>query len=200
MHGRCPFTTIGKVADRTTANSLVALTFCLPNQPSLRPSAGLERGWGSRAQEGQTPGQMSARHDARGRQSLPRLEREPVQGMNRTRNAELPGVRRARMGPPIAAPGSVLPRMCRGPVPNRCAQSQRSVTTARLRPASRAAGWVGVCPRMTAHRLWLSTTSRDGVAHEAPLSTVWRVFQSAHICEPHASTRARFPLGAPLAR
>ena len=45
-----------------------------------------------------------------------------------------------------------------------------------------------------------STTSRDGVAHEAPLSTVWRAFQSALTLEPHASTRARLPMDAPLAR
>jgi hypothetical protein len=125
---------------------------------------------------------------------------KPVQGMNRTRIAELPGVRRAWMGPPIVALGSVFPRQRRGPIPNRRAQSNRSVTTACQRPPSRAAGPVEVCPRRTDRRLRPGTTSRDGVAHEAPLSTVWRAFRSALTLEPHAATRARFPMDAPLAR
>ena len=124
---------------------------------------------------------------------------KPVQGMNRTRIAELPGVRRAWMGPPIATLGYVFPRDDRGPVPNRCAQSKRSVTTARQRLSKPLAGWVSVCPRRAARSLRPGIPSRDGVAHEAPLSTVWRAFRSAHP-EPHASTRARLPMDAPLAR
>ena len=88
---------------------------------------------------------------------------------------------------------------CRGPLPEplRCNQ--------RRPPPTHGLGLVGPGPRACTNRRSIterrSITSRDGVAHEAPLSKVWRDFRSARQRrEPHASTRARLEVGAPVAR
>jgi hypothetical protein len=86
---------------------------------------------------------------------------------------------------------------CRGPLPNRCV-----ATSEGRRPRVLASG---PGARASSQRRLIteprSMTSRDGVAHEAPLSKVWRDPRSARDrCEPHASTRARLEVGAPVAR
>src|SRR5437016_5644298 len=119
--------------------------------------------------------------------------------MRRAGIAELPRARRAWMGPPLAALGLTSPRTSRGPLPNRCAQASRTVLLAPPEPCG--PGTQFVCDEERSARVRHSTTSRDGVAHEAPLSTVWRDFGSA--CaqrELHASTRARLEVGAPVAQ
>src|SRR6185436_19672267 len=119
--------------------------------------------------------------------------------MRREGIAELPSARRAWMGPPLAALGLTSPRTCRGPLPNRCAQPSRAVLPVPPEPCG--PGSLVVCDRERRARVGPSTTSRDGVAHEAPLSTVWRDFASARTQrELHASTRARLEVGAPVAQ
>jgi len=71
-----------------------------------------------------------------------------------------------------------------------CSPSRTGATIG-LEPSGSGARVLARRPRRSAPacRLRRSTTSRDGVAHEAPLSTVWRVFESARQRnEPHAST------------
>src|SRR5262245_28363912 len=84
----------------------------------------------------------------------------------------------------------------RGPLPNRFGANREG-------PPMRV-GLEPWGPSLNAKRLITeprSMTSRDGVAHEAPLSKVWRDTRSARDrCEPHASTRARLEVGAPVAR
>ena len=93
-------------------------------------------------------------------------------GMREAGTAELPRARRAWMGPPPAVLGLTSPRHFAAPIPSRCTQTGKAAAT----HASRAHG-PGVA-RLGARKQPIpgrySTTSRDGVAHEAPLSTVWR--------------------------
>jgi hypothetical protein len=111
--------------------------------------------------------------------------------MRKTGTAELPRARRTWMGPPLAALGFLRARARRVPVPNRCVRSRRTAAMMRLEPSCSRARVLARHPHrsVSACRWRHSTTSRDGVAHEAPLSTVWRVFESARQRnEPHAST------------
>jgi hypothetical protein len=120
------------------------------------------------------------------------LSIQPCAGtMRKTGTAELPGARRTWMGPPLAALGFLRARARRVPVPNRCVRSRRTAAMMRLEPSCSRARMLARHPHrfVSACRRRHSTTSRDGVAHEAPLSTVWRVFESARQRnEPHAST------------
>lgn len=117
-----------------------------------------------------------------------------------SRTAELPGARRAWMGPPLAALGLSLPRDLPRSHPKPLRPSEHAVAT--MRPSGRSAEVRALMrPTPACARDRRSTTSRDGVAHEAPLSTVWRVYRSARAQrEPHASTRARLENGAPVAQ
>src|SRR5581483_9635736 len=99
--------------------------------------------------------------------------------MSSTGTAELPRARRAWMGPPPAALGSLSPRNVRGPIPNRCVDPSRTVADlGRRGPAGQGPGsaYIVAARALSGRR---STTSRDGVAHEAPLSKVWRDLKSA---------------------
>jgi len=109
-------------------------------------------------------------------------------GMRRAGIAELPGARRAWMGPPLAALGLMSPRTSAAPFPNRCARTSKAVAEdGRLGPTSPRLADLCAKGRLMPERH--STTSRDGVAHEAPLSPVWRGPKSARVrYEPHAST------------
>src|SRR5262245_2896821 len=119
--------------------------------------------------------------------------------MRRADIAELPGARRAWMGPPSAALGLKLPRTPCGPLQNRCAHPTKPFAL-RLREPLDSERELYATRSGLAH-VRHSTTSRDGVAHEAPLSTVWRLFGSARArCAVNAATRARLEVGAPVAQ
>jgi len=87
------------------------------------------------------------------------------------------------------------PRTRRGPIPNRWKQPSTTVaigTAGPDRPGQGLVAW---------QRGFSPALPDDGVAHEAPLSPVWRVYKFAEPKgQPHASTRARFQMGAPVAR
>jgi hypothetical protein len=94
------------------------------------------------------------------------------------------------MGPPLATFGLLSPRQIRGPIPNRWAHPSGAATTLKTPLA-----WWRLIGRE------FGNTSRDGVAHEAPLSTVWRVCDlAATEHQTHTFTATRMDLGAPLAQ
>ena len=160
------------------------------------PSAG--RGWRRDARRGDCSSNQSARQSPGG----PKPEASE-RGMRNAGTAELPGVRRDRMGPPLAALGLTSPRDFRGPIPNLCVNPSTAVAAARSPGNAARQPAVGRAYQSVAAALQGKAQfySRDGVAHEAPLSLVWRVRKSARpACEPHASTRPAFPLGASLAQ
>src|SRR5947207_1525336 len=116
--------------------------------------------------------------------------------MREADTAELPRARRAWMGPPPATLGLTLPRDFRGPHPEPLHQTSKAVAKlVRLGPSGPGLACGRVERRLARGRT--SKTSRDGVAHEAPLSPLWRGPRSARRCELHASTRARLEVGAP---
>ena len=158
-------------------------------------SAGRGRLEAEPALQGQAPAPDACASEAAGfaQNPGPRLR-----GCVKARTAELPRVRRAWMGPPLAALGLSSPRTIAAPIPNRCAQNAKLPNHAlrAYRPGPCVPACVGSPPENRC-----STTSGDGVAHEAPLSTVWRGFRLARAQrEPHASTRARLENGAPVAQ
>lgn len=105
------------------------------------------------------------------------------------------------MRPPSAAFGHLFPRNDRGLIPNRRLQPRQSATTGHAEPIGSRDWPVAMRVRNAVQKLKTGTTDRDGVANEAPLSPVWRVSKFAEPeGQPHASTRARLQMGAPLAR
>src|SRR3990172_5813061 len=86
-------------------------------------------------------------------------------GMRKAGTAELPGVRRDRMGPPLAALGLTSPRPLRGPIPNLCVDTSMAVAAAHQPGdgARRLAGRRAYPPVAAAVQGRHSTTSLDGV-------------------------------------